>query len=191
MVPVGSSFLSVFRPTSRVAPDLEVQPDTEPEPDPQPGTSIVWLRGEHDVSTLAALSDTLSRAVALGDTALVVDLSGVQFMSAATVGVLVRTRELLRLRSRSLTLRAPSTYARRVFEICGLADLLDPPGPQPARNQGAKSSAAALSSWVAVRPEPRFDRQGDPLVPTVSLAFDPLDGCSKPPVKSLASLEEP
>ena len=57
--------------------------------------TVVWLRGEHDVSTVAALSETLARAIALDDADLVVDLSDVQFMGAATVGVIVRARELL------------------------------------------------------------------------------------------------
>ena len=73
--------------------------------------TVVWLRGEHDVSTVAALSQTMARAIALDDGDLVVDLSGVDFMDAATVGVIVRARDFLELQSRSLTLRAPSTCA--------------------------------------------------------------------------------
>jgi anti-anti-sigma factor len=88
--------------------------------------AVVWLRGEHDISTVAALAETMARAVALDDRDVVFDLSGVQFMDGATVGVIIRAREFLRLRSRSLRLRSPSTRARCVFDLCGLADLLDP-----------------------------------------------------------------
>src|SRR5687768_658417 len=87
--------------------------------------TVVWLRGEHDVSTVAALSETMARAIARDDADLVVDLSEVQFMGAATVGVIVRAQELLGLRSRSLALRSPSRCARRILDLCGHADLLD------------------------------------------------------------------
>ena len=42
--------------------------------------TVVWLQGEHDISTTVALADTLARAIALDDADLVVDLSEVQFM---------------------------------------------------------------------------------------------------------------
>jgi hypothetical protein len=45
-----------------------------------PDRTVVWLRGEHDVSTVAALSETMARAIALDDADVVVDLSDVQFM---------------------------------------------------------------------------------------------------------------
>ena len=100
--------------------------------------TVVWLRGEHDVSTVATLSQTLARAIALDDADLVVDLSEVRFMSTATVDVIVRARELLRGRSRSLTLRSPSRCARRIFELCGHTDLVDPrrAGARPAHVAG-------------------------------------------------------
>ena len=88
--------------------------------------TVVWLRGEHDVSTVAALSQTMARAIALDDGDLVIDLSGVDFMDAATVGVIVRARDFLELQSRSLTLRAPSTCAARVLDLCDLADVREP-----------------------------------------------------------------
>ena len=70
--------------------------------------TVVWLRGEHDICTVPALSQILARAIALDDGDLVVDLSGVQFMDASTVGVILRARDFLRLQSRSLALRSPS-----------------------------------------------------------------------------------
>jgi anti-anti-sigma factor len=93
--------------------------------------TVVRLRGEHDMFTAAALSDILDRAIAL-DRDVMVDLSGVEFMAAATVGVILGARESLRLRSRSLALRSPSRCARRVLELCGLEDLIGPPGAEVA-----------------------------------------------------------
>ena len=93
--------------------------------------TVVWLRGEHDICTVAALSQILARAIALDDGDLVVDLSGVQFMDAATVGVILRARDFLRLQSRSVALRSPSPCAARVLDLCELGDLLEP-GPEHA-----------------------------------------------------------
>ena len=95
-------------------------------PVPESDRIVVWLRGEHDVSTVAALSQTMARAIALDDGDLVIDLSGVDFMDAATVGVIVRARDFLDVQSRSLTLRSPSTSAARVLDLCHLADLREP-----------------------------------------------------------------
>jgi anti-anti-sigma factor len=86
--------------------------------------TLVSLRGEHDASTVAALSEILALAISLDAADLVVDLSEVEFMGAATVGVIIGTREFLRLRSRTLELRSPSTCARRVLDACDL-DLID------------------------------------------------------------------
>ena len=92
-----------------------------------PPEVVVHLRGEHDLATVAELSGSLARAITIGDADLVVDLSRVDFMGAATVGVFVWARELLLARSRSLVLRAPSSSARRVLELCDLDVLIAAP----------------------------------------------------------------
>ncbi len=117
---VGSSFFTVAgRPTL-----------------PQAGTGtgliIVWLHGEHDLSTDDALCMTLARAIALGSSGLVLDLSEVGFIAVSTIRVIVRAQEFLQHRLRSLTVRSPSPCARRAIHACGLDDLL---GPQPRRTQ--------------------------------------------------------
>jgi len=125
-------------------------------------STVVWLHGEHDITTVATLSEVMTQAIAFDDGDLVVDLRGVEFMDAATVGVIVRARGFLRRRSRALVLRSPSGYARRLLDLCGLAHLVDlrladvtpPPGP-----------AGALGTWVAVPAGDRVDRPTQPLSP--------------------------
>ena len=95
--------------------------------------SVVWVRGAHDASTVVALCLTMARAIAFDDTDLVIDLSEVTFMDAATVEVMIRAEAFLRDRSRSLTLRSPSTHARRVLGVGGLTGLVDP-GPTTSAN---------------------------------------------------------
>jgi anti-sigma B factor antagonist len=88
--------------------------------------AVVWLDGEHDIATVSALTDVLASAVSAGDTDLVVDLSGVTFIGAAPVGALIRSLDMLRLQSRTLTVRSPSTFARRVLDLCGFRGLVEP-----------------------------------------------------------------
>jgi anti-sigma B factor antagonist len=133
--------------------------------------TVVWLEGEHDVSTVAALSETVARAIALDDADLVVDLSGVQFMAGASVGVIIRACEFLRLLSRSLALRSPSPCVRRVLEVCGLLDLLD---LRPIDETRMTGTAGRLATWVAIPAPDRLDRRADAPAPKPSSAPDPV-----------------
>ena len=106
---------------------------------------VVWVRGAHDASTVVALCMTVARAVAFDDSDLVVDLSGVTFMDAATVAVLVRAEAFLRDRSRSLTLRSPSTHARGALGRGWLGGA----GRSTAyNNTQVMDTAGPLASWV-------------------------------------------
>jgi anti-sigma B factor antagonist len=87
-------------------------------------STVTSLSGEHDISTVAPLSETLAALIAGSDSALILDLSAVEFLDASTVGVLVRADLLLG--SRALVVRAPSRPALRVLEVCGLSRLLEP-----------------------------------------------------------------
>ena len=107
--------------------------------------TVVWLRGEQDIATDGELRRVLACGVAANDAAIVVDLSEVELMSASTLGVLVTARALLGEQSRSLTVRHPSAFVRRIIGSCGLADLLGPSGQK--NDDGA---GHALGSWVAV-----------------------------------------
>jgi anti-anti-sigma factor len=130
---------------------------------------VVWLRGEHDISTVAALSETMARAFSLDDADVVVDLSGVEFMGTATVGVIVRARRFLRLLSRSLVVRSPSGCARRVLELCDSADLIE---SHPVDAPGVSGTAGALGTWVAVPAADRVDRRSDDAGPKPRSAND-------------------
>jgi anti-anti-sigma factor len=85
---------------------------------------VVRLLGEYDHGTGPALAEVLASAI--GDTAadLVVDLSGVEFMDSSTVLLLDRLRDYLALQSRAFALRAPSSAARRILDLCDAGGLL-------------------------------------------------------------------
>lgn len=121
----------------------------------------VHLQGEQDAASLDELGEVLARAIALDDRSVIVDLSRVQFLSMATVGVIVRARNFLESRGRSLQIRSPSECARRTLVVCGASELLDAePSDHPTTDE-----APALASWVpvarcgeheaAVAPEPK------------------------------------
>lgn len=108
--------------------------------------TVVTLRGEHDVSTVAALSATLAEAIALDDADLVLDLSEVEYLGAGAVDVVIRAREFLRLRSRSLALRAPSPSALRVLEVCELTDLIETDALPVVATLGTRPRRTACST---------------------------------------------
>jgi len=144
---VGSSFFTVAdRPTLG-------QGGTEA------GPIIVWLQGEHDLSTDEALCMNLASAIAIDSAGLVLELSEVAFMAVSTLGVIVRAREFLRHRSRSLTVRSPSACARRVIGLCGVDDLLGPSPEELSTELPGDEEAKALGSWVEV-PAARRDDWG-------------------------------
>jgi anti-anti-sigma factor len=116
---LGSSF---FTPTDRA---------TLTEGATAAGQVVVWLQGEYDMSTDEALCRALARAIAVGSTELLVDMSQVTFIAISTLRVIVRARQVLRHRSRSLSVRSASACAMRAMAACGLKDLLGlaPEGP--------------------------------------------------------------
>jgi anti-anti-sigma factor len=110
-----------------------------------PLRNVVWVRGEHDLATRVHLSVVIAKAARLDAADVVVDLSGVTFMDASTIGALVGARNGLAARSRSLSVRAPSLRARRVLDLCGLAYLID-----ESQSPVLRLVAPALGSWVDV-----------------------------------------
>ena len=115
--------------------------------------TVVWLSGRHDASTVAALSQAAADAIADDGVELVFDLRNVDFMDASTVAVITRIDQRLRQRSRSLVIRAPSTFARLVLDPYGLKDFVE---PDPRTLRPAPSEEAALRSWVAIPPTERL-----------------------------------
>jgi hypothetical protein len=80
----------------------------------------------------------------------VLDLSGVTFLDASTVTIILRSNQLLRRSGRTLLLRAPSTAAARILAACDLVDPVALPGPAPVSH-----GADALHTWVEVPPVAR------------------------------------
>ena len=131
------------------SPSVSVSLKGQPFAGSDAARTVVWIRGDHDAASAAGLSEAMSRAMELDEADFIVDLSEVGFMDASTVDAIIKARNLLGARSRSLVLRSPSTRARRVFDACHLSHLIEADG------------APALASWVAV-PTTGRDGPADP-----------------------------
>ena len=88
--------------------------------------SVLWLTGEHDISTAHALRLMLIDLIALNEREVTVDLSEALFVGTVVVSELERARRHLLGRGRALTVRHPSPFVRRTFVICNAAHLLEP-----------------------------------------------------------------
>jgi anti-anti-sigma factor len=109
---------------------------------------VVWLWGEHDLSTVDAVSSALREAAAVADRVVVVDLDAVTFMDASILGQLVHSQQILAAHGDRLCVRSPHRMQRRVLEICGLADLIE-----AERSVGTvpdHPAQTALETWIEV-----------------------------------------
>ena len=167
MALLGSSFFTVSdRPISR---------RSESEAGPVTG----WLVGEHDLSTDDALCLTLARAISLDSAGLVLDLSQVSFMAASTLGVIVRAREFLQQRSRSLTVRSPSAAVLRVVRACGLNyPAFSPPALVESSELAGDDRTEALGTWVAVPTAERAHGPTSPAPRVLERLTAPADGAA-------------
>jgi len=120
---------------------------------PEGDSPVVWLRGDHDIANRDLLARTIGDAIALGEPAVVIDLSAVHMVCAAALSVFVAAQETLRKQSRNLVVRAPSPFVRRIFGATGLGDLLD---GEPL-DLGPLAKADALGSWIEVPTTGRVD----------------------------------
>jgi anti-sigma B factor antagonist len=85
-----------------------------------PGLAV---RGEVDMESAPELEAALEEAIRASDGALLVDLSGVEFLDSSGLQVLLRVRARLGTEDRALALVCPFGPVRRVFELAGLSDV--------------------------------------------------------------------
>ena len=85
-----------------------------------PPSVTVVLDGEIDIATAPAIRRLLMAAVSGGDIRLAVDMSGVTFIGAAGIGVLVDAANGAREAGGSLSLLAPSLQVRWLLDVLHL-----------------------------------------------------------------------
>jgi len=90
---------------------------------PNPPSAVV-LDGEIDLSTCPAIGRFLMAAISGGDVHLAVDVSGVTFIDASGIGVLVAAANRARQAGGGLSLLAPSWQVRRLLDVFDLDAIL-------------------------------------------------------------------
>ncbi|HWO67343.1 MAG TPA: STAS domain-containing protein [Umezawaea sp.] len=90
------------------------------------GVAVVTATGEVDMTTVGLLAERLDRVHDLvpAPRAVVVDLSGVRFLAAAGVAVLLTAHLACGERGVPLWVVAPNRAVRYPLEVCGLTSLL-------------------------------------------------------------------
>lgn len=85
----------------------------------------VAMSGELDLATEAQLAHALTRVVAQAPARVVVDLSGLEFMDARGVAVLLHARERAHAIGSRIELVTGHGEPRRLLELCGVLTRLD------------------------------------------------------------------
>ena len=89
-----------------------------------PPEAYVIATGEFDIATTSTLTALLSRSVAAGCRDVRIDMSGVTFCDASTIGLLVSLDRRLRSAGGSLTIGRCSPCVLRLLNILDLESLL-------------------------------------------------------------------
>lgn len=89
-----------------------------------PPSATVVLDGEIDIATAPAIRRLLMAAISGGDVHLAVDMSGVTFIDAAGIDVLVAAANRAWEAAGSLSLLAPSPQVRRLLDVLHLDGIL-------------------------------------------------------------------
>jgi anti-sigma B factor antagonist len=97
-----------------------------------PLSATVVLDGEIDIATAPAIRRFLMAAINGGNVHLAVDMSGVTFIGAAGIGVLIAAANRAREAGGGLSLLAPSRQVRRLLDILHLDAIL----PSAQRSAG-------------------------------------------------------
>ncbi len=105
---------------SFAVPHFELEATTTDE-----GTQLVTVRGEIHVSTAQEFSRRLEEAIAHGAPALVLDLTGVEFIDSTGLSVLLNGQRSVTLRGGRLALAVSNPTVLRLFEITRLDATFD------------------------------------------------------------------
>jgi len=94
-----------------------------PGNEPRGPVAIVALAGRIDANTSGELERDLFRRLAAGEIRMLLDLSGVDYVSSAGLRVLLRAANTVRDKGGRLVLCALGRSVREVFELAGLLEV--------------------------------------------------------------------
>ncbi len=93
----------------------------------------ISVRGELDMATVPVLAQVMARLLDLNPGGDIIDLSGVTFIDAAGLGCLVGHAAQVAALGAKISVVGVSPRVRRVFDIVGLDELLEPSPPCSGR----------------------------------------------------------
>jgi anti-anti-sigma factor len=99
------------------APGCEVRVSVDHD-----GTVVLRVIGELDLATIGVLQDALESLPLIGQQRVVLDVTDVDFISAAAVRVALEAQQRLALQGGQLMLRGPSALLMRVLRAADVAD---------------------------------------------------------------------
>ncbi|HEU4567704.1 MAG TPA: STAS domain-containing protein [Marmoricola sp.] len=86
---------------------------------------VVRLAGELDMLSAPELGDELTALLEAGETHLVVDLTGLEFLDSSGLSALLGAHQSAQERGASLVLRSPNERIIRLVNIAGLGDVFE------------------------------------------------------------------
>lgn len=88
------------------------------------GIHFITVNGEIDAGSSIYLDNALKAAIENGEKKIVVDLSGLEYISSAGLGVFISHIDEFKLQNIELTLFGINESVKQVFDILGLEKLL-------------------------------------------------------------------
>ncbi len=89
------------------------------------GAHVIGIRGEIHVTTAPRFAEHLTQAIERGKTAIVLDMSGVEFIDSTGLSVLLNGLRLLNQRRGHLALVCTNPTVLRLFQITNLDSTFD------------------------------------------------------------------
>ena len=140
---------------------------------PAPPAAVV-LDGEIDIATGPAIRRSLMAAIRGGNVDLAIDMSGVAFIDAAGIGVLVDAAKRARRAGGGLSLLAPSWPVRRLLGLFHLDEIL-PVAP--------RSGGPFVAGSAALTPHRATARDHRPVVVPAAAGPVPRGFCRRRPAR--------
>jgi anti-anti-sigma factor len=88
-----------------------------------PGSAVVGVTGEIDLSSVGALNACLRKCIDEGCTDITLDMSGITFMDSSGIASLLKTKQHLDEASGNLTLSNPSQSVRKLLDLTALSSI--------------------------------------------------------------------
>jgi len=102
-----------------------VVPHFELSEEPDSGAHVICLRGEIHVTTAPRFAEHLNEAIESGQTAVVLDMTGVEFIDSTGLSVLLNGMRLITQRRGRLALVCTNPTVLRLFQITNLDTTFD------------------------------------------------------------------